>query len=78
MTLRNKDDALQKISVTLIPNDEYENFVNAHMKAAAECIPTKLTARHRVPWETLVDKKKRDSVKTATLCNKRKPINANL
>ena len=24
------------------PNDEYENFVNAHFEAAAKCIPTKL------------------------------------
>ena len=23
------------------PNDEYENFVNAHIEAAAKCIPTK-------------------------------------
>ena len=42
VTLRNKFDALQEISETLIPNDEYENFVNAHMEAAAECILAKL------------------------------------
>ena len=23
------------------PNDEYKNFVNAHLEAAAKCIPTK-------------------------------------
>ena len=23
------------------PNDKYENFVDAHLEAAAECIPTK-------------------------------------
>ena len=23
------------------PNDEYENFVNAHHEATAKCIPTK-------------------------------------
>ena len=39
ITLRNKFDALQEISETLTPNDEYENFINAHMEAAAECIP---------------------------------------
>ena len=30
LTLRNKFDALQEILETPIPNDEYENFVNAH------------------------------------------------
>ena len=44
ITLRNKWDALQEISETLTLNDEYENFVNAHMEVAAECIPTKLRA----------------------------------
>ena len=59
ITLRNKCNALQEISETLTPNDEYENFIKAHTEAAAECIPTKLRARHRVPWETLVVMKKR-------------------
>ena len=27
------------------PNDEYENFVNAHLEAAAKCIPTKPTIK---------------------------------
>ena len=31
LTLRNKFDAHT-------PNDEYENFVNTHLEAAAECI----------------------------------------
>ena len=34
ITLRSKFDAQQKISETLTPNEEYENFVNAHMKSA--------------------------------------------
>ena len=76
ITLRKKFDALQKISDTLTPNDEYENFVNAHIEAAAEVIPTKLRAKHRVPWKTL-PVKKRDNVKTASLCNKRNPTNDN-
>ena len=51
----------QEISETLtLINDEYENFVNAHMEAAAECIPTKIRAKHRIPWETLADKKKNE------------------
>ena len=51
-------DALQEIfkAPTLI--DEYVNFTNAHIEAAAECIQTKQRAKHRVSWETLVDKKK--------------------
>ena len=45
ITLRNKFDALQEISETLTPNDKYENFVNAHMEAVAECILTKLRTK---------------------------------
>ena len=55
--LRNKSNALQEISETLTPNDNYENFINAHMEAAAESIPTKLKAKLRAPWETLAVKK---------------------
>ena len=44
LTLRNKFDALQEKIETHTPNDEYENFINAHLKAAAECIPTKQRA----------------------------------
>ena len=51
-------DALQEISETLTPTDEYENIVNAHMEAAIECIPTRLSAKHYVPLETLGVKKK--------------------
>ena len=55
LTQRNKFDALQNISETLTPNDEYENFVNAHLEAAAaaaavEYIPTKQRAKSRVLW----------------------------
>ena len=42
--LRNKFVALGEIE-TLTPNDEYENLVNAHMEAAAECIPSKLRVK---------------------------------
>ena len=41
LTLRNKFDALQEISETPTPIDEYEKFVNAHLETAPECIPTK-------------------------------------
>ena len=40
------------ISETVTPNDEYENFVNAPNETAAECIPTKQSAKYRVPRET--------------------------
>ena len=45
ITLRNKFDVLPEISKTLTPNDKYKNFMNAHMEAAAECLPTKLRAK---------------------------------
>ena len=43
------------------PNDEYENFVNAHLEAAAKYIPTKIKTKYRVPWETLAVREKRAS-----------------
>ena len=58
LTLRNKFDALQEISETPTPNYEYGNFVNAHLEAAAEYIPTKPRAKPRVPWETLAVREK--------------------
>ena len=51
LTLRNKFNELQKISETPTPNDEYENFVNAHLEVDAECIPTKQRAKPRVSWD---------------------------
>ena len=59
-------------------NEEYKSFDHAYMEATAvECLPIKLRAKHRVPWETLAVKKKRDNVKTTCLCNNRNPTNAN-
>ena len=57
LTLKNKFDALEEISETPTPNDEYVNFANAHLEAAADCIPTKQKAKLRVPWETLAVRK---------------------
>ena len=37
------------MSEALTPNEKYENFVNAHMEAVVESIPTKLRAKNRVP-----------------------------
>ena len=75
LTLRNKFDALQEISETPTPSDEYENFVNVHLEAAVECIPTKQRAKSRIPWETLAVRKKRTDVTTASKCNWRNKMN---
>ena len=77
IALRNKFDTLQEISEKPIPNEEYENFVNTYREAAAECIATKLRAKHRVPRVTLAVKKKRDDMKIASQCNRRNPTNVN-
>ena len=45
ITLRNKFYAFQEISKIPTLNDEHENFVNVHLEAVAECIPTKLRAK---------------------------------
>ena len=47
------------------------------MEAIAECISTKPRAKHRISWESLVVRKKRDNLKIAFLCNKRNLKNAN-
>ena len=47
LALRNKFDALQEKTEIRNPNDEYENFVNTHLAAAAKCIPTKLRTKSR-------------------------------
>ena len=75
--LRNKFDVLQKKTETRTPNDEYENFVNAHQEAAAKYIPTKHRTKYRVPWETLAVREKRAVVKTASKCNRKNPTSAN-
>ena len=62
---------------TYIPNEKYENFVNAHLEAAAECIPTKQRTKPRVPWETLAVSEKCADLKTASKCNKKNPTNTN-
>ena len=66
LELRNRFETLQEKTEKSTPNDEYENFVNAHLEAAAKCIPTKLKTKYRVPWETLAVREKRALVKTAS------------
>ena len=73
IALRNKFDALLEKTETRTPNDEYENFVNAHLEAAAKYIPTRHRTKSRVPWETLEVKEKHADVKTASKCNRKNP-----
>ena len=54
----NKYDDLQEQTKTHTPN-EHENFVNVHLEAAAEFVPTKHRTKYRVPWETLAVREKR-------------------
>ena len=48
LELRNRFETLQKTEIGS-PNDEYVNFVNAHLEAAVKCIPTKPRTKFRVP-----------------------------
>ena len=66
LELRNKYDALQEQTETPSPNEEYENFVIAHLEVAAEFIPTKQRRKYRVPWETLAVREKHADVKAAS------------
>ena len=77
LVLRNKFDAQQEMTEIHTANDEYENFVDAHLEAAAKYIPTKLITKSRVPWETLAIREKRADVKTASRCNMKNPTNTN-
>ena len=71
--LRNEFDALQEKIEIRTPNDEYENFVNAHLQAAAKYIPTKLRTKSRVTWETLVVREKVQTRSTVSKCNRQNP-----
>ena len=77
LTLRNKYDARKEKTETHTPNEEYENFVNAHLEAAAEFIPTKQRTKSRIPWETLAVREKCADMKTASKCNRKNPTNTN-
>ena len=77
LTLRNKFNALQEKTETHTPNDEYENFINAYLETAAECIPSKQRIKPRAPWGTLAVREKRADVKTVSKCNRKNPNNTN-
>ena len=74
--LRNRFETLQEKTEKRTPNDDYENFVNAHLEAAAKYIPTKLKTKYRVPWETLAVRKNA-LVKTASKNYRKNPTNTN-
>ena len=76
LELRNRFETQEKTEKST-PNNEYENFVNVHLEAAAKCIPTKLKTKYRVPWETLVVREKRALVKTASKNCWKNPTNTN-
>ena len=76
LELRNRFETLQKTEKRT-PNDEYQNFVNAHLEAAANCIPTKPRTKYRVPRETLAVREKRAHVKTASKSYRKNPTNTN-
>ena len=49
LALSNWFKTRQKKTEKGTPNDEYENFVNVHLVAAAKCIPIKPRTKYRVP-----------------------------
>ena len=75
--MKKEFDALQEKTETHTTNDEYENFANAYLEAATECIPTKQRTKSRVPWERLVVREKCADVKTASKCNRKNLTNTN-
>ena len=68
LELRNRFETLQEKTEKGTPNEQYENFVNAHLEAAANYIPTKPRTKYRVPWDALVVREKRADVKTVSKC----------
>ena len=77
LELRNRFETLLEKTEKGTPNDEYENFVNAHLEAAAKCIPTKPRIKYRVPWETLAVRGKRAHVKTVSKSYRKNSTNTN-
>ena len=70
ITVRNKFDTLQEISKIF----QMKNTKTLSMEAAADCIPTKLRAKCRVPWETQTVWKKQDNVKQHTCVIKKNQL----
>ena len=77
LELRNGFETLQEKTQKGAPNNEYENFVDAHLEAASKCIPTKSRTKYRIPWETLAVREKRVLVKTASKSYQKNPTITN-
>ena len=77
LELRNRFETLQEKEEKNTPNDEYENFVNAHLETPSKCIPTKPRTKYRAPWETEEVREKRVRVKTASKSYRMNPTIAN-
>ena len=77
LELRKRFETLQEKTEKGTPNDEYENFVEAHLEAASKCMPTKPRTKYRVPWETLAVREKRAIVKTASKSYRKNPTYTN-
>ena len=75
--MRNGFETLQQNSEKGSPNDEYENFINAHCEAAAKGIPIKPRTKYRVPWKTIAVSRKQAYVKTASKSYRKNPTNTN-
>ena len=77
LELRNRFETLQEKTEKVTPNDEYENFVEAHLEAASKWIPTKPRTKYRVSWETSEVREKRALVKTVSKSYRKNPTNTN-
>ena len=77
LILRNIFETLQEKTEKGTPNDEYENFVEAHLEAASKSISTKPRTKYRVPWKTLAVREKRALVKTSSKSYRKNPTNTN-
>ena len=77
-TVRNKFNTLQEISERQPLNDKYENFVTAHIEAAADYIPTKPRTTYGVSKEVMIIRQRQDYIKKHRYLIKRKPTNMNV
>ena len=75
LELRNRFETLQEKTEKGTLNDEYENFVDAHLEAASKCIPTKPRTKYTVPWEAV--REKHALVKTASKSYRKNPTITN-
>ena len=77
LELRKRFETLQEKTEKGTPNDEYENFVDAHPEASSKCIPIKPRTKYRVPWKTVAVREKRALVKTTSKSYRKNPTITN-